>query len=352
MNGPRHVEPELMEREVPPPDVNALPALLRAEIDGQIATARAFPRSNSGFIREATELVCLTEEMAESCIYALPRGKGADKKTIEGPSARFAEVIQHCFGNNRGGARVVAEDGEFITAQGTYHDLEKNVQVVMEVKRRITDSKGRRYNADMIGVTGNAAASIAHRNAVLKGIPKAMWLPIYERARAVVVGDVTTLTTKREQALAWFAKVGVTPEQIVATLGVGGVEDIGLDELAILAGIKTAIREGSTTPEQAFAPEQVESNVKAPTSAAGMADVAAKLKDKGKAKPKDEPTTTDTTTGEITVDPAKLRGRLFTAETLDELDAIAADLGLIADEEKRAEVNDYYLERCEALGRK
>lgn len=283
------LEPELMEREVAPPDVSALPALLRAEIDGQIATARAFPRSNAGFIREATELVCLTEEMAEACIYALPRGRGADKKTIEGPSARFAEVIQHSFGNNRGGARVVAEDGEFITAQGTYHDLEKNVQVVMEVKRRITDSRGRRYNADMIGVTGNAAAAIAHRNAVLKGIPKALWLPIYERARSVVVGDITTLATKREQALAWFAKVGVTPEQIVAQLHLGGVEDIGLDEIAILAGIKNAIRDGSTSPEAAFASEQSESTVKAATNGNAVADMAARLKAKqGSIQPEGE----------------------------------------------------------------
>jgi hypothetical protein len=266
--------PELMEREVPAPDLSTLPALLRAEIDGQIATAHAFPRSLKRFVNEATELVCLTEEMAEACIYALPRGKGANKKTIEGPSARFAEIIQHCFGNNRGGARVVAEDGEFVTAQGTYHDLEKNVQVVMEVKRRITDSHNRRYNADMIGVTGNAASAIAHRNAVLKGVPKALWLPIYERARSVVVGDIKTLTRKRDEALAWFTKVGITPEQVCRVLDAPGVEDIGLDELAILAGIKTAIREGSTTPEQAFAPEP-ESSVKAATSAAGMAGVAA-----------------------------------------------------------------------------
>lgn len=287
---------ELLEREIPAPDVSTLPALLRAEIDGQIATAHAFPRSVKRFVNEATELVCLTEEMAEACIYALPRGRGANRKTIEGPSARFAEIIQHCFGNNRGGARIVAEDGEFVTAQGTYHDLEKNVQVVMEVKRRITDSQNRRYSADMIGVTGNAAAAIAHRNAVLKGVPKALWLPIYERARAVVVGDIKTLTRKRDEALAWFAKVGITPEQICRVLDAPGVEDIGLDELAILAGIKTAIREGSTTPEQAFAPEP-ESTLKAATNVNAVADMASKLAER-KSKPKPEPQR-DPDTGEV-----------------------------------------------------
>lgn len=265
--------PELLEREVPAPDIATLPALIRAEIDGQIATARAFPRSIRRFMDDATEMVCLDEEMAAACIYALPRKKDGRNVTIEGPSARFAELIQHAFGNNRGGARVVAEDDGFVTAQGTYHDLEKNVQVVMEVKRRITDKNNRKFNADMVGVTGNAACAIAHRNAVLKGIPKAFWQPIYQRARAVVVGDITTLSTKRKQALDWFQKVGIDEARVCAGLGVNGPEDIGLDELATLAGIKTAIKEG-LAPESAFADES-DSTVRAATSVTSMADVAA-----------------------------------------------------------------------------
>lgn len=262
-------QPELMEREVPTADTATLLAINRAEIDGQIATARAFPRSVTAFKREATELVTLDADMAEACIYALPR----DGKTVAGPSARFAEIIQHAFGNNRGGARVVAQDGEFITAQGVYHDLEKNVQVTMEVQRRITDRSGRKFKPDMIGVTGNAASSIAHRNAVLKGIPKALWLPIYEAARKVAVGDVTTLVDRRAHALGWFQNVNVTPEMVCAKLGIEGVDDIGLPELETLVGLRTAIREGSVTPEDAFKPD-VESTIRAATSAAGVADMA------------------------------------------------------------------------------
>lgn len=241
-------EPELMEREVPSTDMATLVAINKAEIDGQITTARAFPRSNTAFIREAKELVTLDQDMAEACIFALPRGG----KTITGPSARFAEVIQHSFGNNRGGARVVAEEGKFIVAQGVFHDLEKNTMTTMEVRRRITDQNGRRFKDDMIVVTGNAAASIAHRNAVLKGIPKALWLPVYEAARQVAIGDVTTLVDRRNKAVSWFMSVGVTPEQMYAKLEVEGLDDIGLPELEYLTGIRTAIREGSISPESAF----------------------------------------------------------------------------------------------------
>lgn len=275
----RSAEPELMEREVAP-DSAALVAIQRAEIDGQIATARAFPRSVSGFMREARELVTVDEETAESCIYSLPRGKDRDgnKKFITGPSARFAEILAYSFGNNRWGGRVVAVESETISAQGVFHDLEKNVQVTREVQRSILDTYGKRYKADMVTVTGNAGVSIASRNAILAGIPQALWLPLYEAARMAAVGDVTTLSTRRANALAWFGKVGVSPESIFAKLGVEGAEDVGIEHLETLVGLKTAIRRGDVTPERAFAPEHDAASVPGATSAAGMADVAAKLK--------------------------------------------------------------------------
>ena len=280
MNARRQPEPELVDRDEPSTatDTSSLIAINRAEIDGQIATARAFPRSVSGFIKEARQLVSLDEETAEACIYSLPRGRDdrGEKKFITGPSVRFAEIIMHSFGNNRSGGRIVAEEREFIVAQGVFHDLEKNVQVTKEVRRRITDKYNKRFNADMIGVTGNAAISLALRNAIVAGIPKAIWLPIYEAARMVAVGDVTTLSARRDLAIAWFAKVGVSPEQIFARVGVAGAEDIGLEQLEALTGLKTAIRGGHVTPEAAFAPEP-ESVVPAATSKSAVADMAEKL---------------------------------------------------------------------------
>jgi len=284
MNAQQQANPDALEQAITPPDAGTLTAVVRAEIDGQIATARAFPRSLTAFIKSARELVAIDEETAEACIYSLPRGKDdhGNKKFITGPSARFAEVVQHCFGNNRAGGRVVAIDKDSITAQGVYHDLEKNVQVTKEVSRRILDSKGRRYNADMIGVTGNAAISIALRNAVLAGIPQALWLPIYETARLVAVGDVTTLATRRGNALLWFGKVGVSPEQIFARLDVAGEEEIGIEHLETLVGIKTAIRRGDVTPEAAFAPPH-ETN--RGTASAPVGDLAAKLAERSTTPP-------------------------------------------------------------------
>lgn len=231
------------------PDEGMASLISRSEIEQQIATARRFPRSIKRFRDEALAMVTLSESVADQCVYALPR----DGKTIEGPSARFAEVIASAWGNCRAGARVVDDKGEFVVAQGVFHDLERNVAITYEVQRRITNRRGQRFSSDMIGVTANAACSIALRNAVLKGVPKAFWEDMYAEARKVIMGDVKTLANRRAAAVAAFQKFGITAEQLCRKLEVDGVEDIGMEHLVTLKGLLTAIKEGDTTPEEAFA---------------------------------------------------------------------------------------------------
>lgn len=245
---------ELHEGEIvrelsdPMESASTLMALNSSEIDTQIATAKRYPRSIKQFRNEAMEMVTLTEDIAGECIYSLPRGG----KPIEGPSARFAEIVASAWGNARAGARIISEDEKFVTAQGAFFDLQRNVAITYEVKRRITDKSGHRFKDDMIGVTANAACSIALRNAILKGVPKAFWRDLYEAARATAIGNAETLSGKRAKMLQAFAKMGVQPEQVFKLLEVGGEQDITLDHLAQLRGVFTAIKEGDTTIEQIF----------------------------------------------------------------------------------------------------
>ena len=226
-----------------------LARLVESEINQQVSTAKKYPRSMQRFADEAMTMVTLDKATANECMYALPR----DGKSITGPSARFAEIIASCWGNNRAGARVVDVGDQFVTAQGVFHDLERNVAVTIEVQRRITDKNGRRYKEDMIGVTGNAAVSIALRNAVLKGVPKAFWAPAYEQALHIIRGDASTLADRRDKALDFLAKThAVSAERVCAALEVEGKNDIGLDELMTLRGILQAIKDGDTTADQAF----------------------------------------------------------------------------------------------------
>ena len=263
-------EEEQEGQQTEAPDIQTLAVLNQSEINQQIATARNWPRSIKRFRDEALQLCTLDEQTATECIYALPR-KQKDKetgqwvlKTIEGPSARFAEIVNYAWGNTRAGSRVIAEEAAFVKSQGLFYDLEKNTAISYEVSRSILDSYGRRYRPDMITVTSNAASSIALRNAILKGIPKALWNPMYQAARSVVAGDVRTLSNRRVEALKAFQIFGVTPEMIYATLGVKGIEDVTIEHLVTLKGLLTALQEGDTTAEQVFvSPQSLGANVRA-----------------------------------------------------------------------------------------
>lgn len=229
-------------------------ALARAEIDQQITTARAMPRSIKRAVDNILTLSTLDEESAEECIYALPRGG----KPIKGPSIRLAEITASQWGNCRVGARVVHVDRfeKFVEAEGVFHDLETNTATTARVRRRISDKNGRIYNDDMIVVTGNAACAIAKRNAILGGIPKAVWRRAYHAVESVVAGDVRTLAVRRDAALKAFAKFGVKPEQLFTALDVVGMDDIGIEHITTLMGMHSALKSGEATVEEMF-PKQV-----------------------------------------------------------------------------------------------
>jgi len=227
---------------------DALAQIIRAETDTQITTAKRYPRDFSLSKRKMLSLATLDEETAAGCFYKLNR----QGKTIEGPSVRMAEIAISCFGNIKAGARVIANDGKTITAQGFCHDLENNVAVSVEVKRRITDKAGKTYSEDMQVVTGNAACAIAFRNAAYKVVPMALIKPVYEAAKKCAVGDLKTLADRRTAALKYFSSLGVTEKQVLGYLGKTAVDGIDLADVENLIGLSTAIKEGSTTVDEAF----------------------------------------------------------------------------------------------------
>lgn len=282
--------------DMPAPQIiesSALAEITRGEVDTQVATARRFPRDVARFRREAETLATLDEQTAQECFYVLPRSG----KRIEGPSVRLAEIVASAWGNLRCEARIIDEGKEYITAQGTAWDMEKNVLVRTEVRRRITDKRGNRYSEDMRIVAGNAASSIAFRNALFKVIPYAQVKPIYESARKTAIGDSRTLAERREGALGWFEKAGAPRERVLESLGRHGVEALDLDDLITLQGIRTAVMEGSTTIDEAF-PEPAEAKAE-PTP--GVKKVGRKAKPKSKpneeAKEAPQPASADGTPG-------------------------------------------------------
>jgi len=224
--------------------------LQKAEIDQLVSTAHAFPRSLKRVQSSILSMATLDEESAEECIYALPRGG----KPIRGPSIRFAEILKQSYGNCRAAARVVHVDKTegYVEAEGVFHDLETNSASTARVRRRITDKGGRVFKDDMIIVTGNAACSIAMRNAILAGVPKPLWRKAYDMVQATITGDITTLSENREKAFKALAAFGVKPDQVFMSLGIQGEEDVTVDHIATLRGMYSALKNGEATVEEMF----------------------------------------------------------------------------------------------------
>lgn len=270
--------PDKTVEHAAPADFGALMAITKSEIDMQIATAKKYPRDLTSFVRSATSMATMSEKVAGECFYRLERKeKGGGKKIIEGPSVRMAEIVVSAWGNCRAASRIIEEGDRFIVSEGAFVDLERNTAIKCEVRRRITDRNGNRYGDDMILTTANAACSIAMRNAVTKGIPRALWEDIYNQAVRVYKGDAQTLPQRRGAMVDYFKKLGVTEEQIWVKCSKRSLEVIDLDDLVTLRGIATAIKDGDCTIEQAFADESTE-------DASPMND---KL-DKSKVAPKEE----------------------------------------------------------------
>lgn len=231
-------------------EVSAAAALNKSEVEAQLDAAHRHRRSVTAFLREAGTLATLNQEIAEACIYSVPRGG----KQITGPSVRLAEICASAYGNLHIGARVVDIEEKQIVAQGVAWDLEKNLRVTMEVRRPIVNKSGKRFNDDMINTTGNAAASIALRNAIFRVVPRAYVDNLFAKVRSVAVGDAKTLSQRRQEVVDRLMKITVPQDRIFARLGKPSIDDVTLEDVELLIGLGTSIKGGETTIDEAFPP--------------------------------------------------------------------------------------------------
>ena len=256
---------------------NVLESVTRAEVNQQIVTAKRFPRSITKFLDDAVTLATRSKSIAESCYYRKPQGG----KHIEGPSVRLAEIIAHTFGNMRVATRITQETHGYVVAQSVAIDLERNNAVQIEVRRRITDKEGRRYNDDMVIQTCTAAISIAHRKAVFRVVPTSLVNEVYRSARAVAAGKAETVEQDRDKWLAWAQKRGIKPDEMFAALGVKGRDDLGLEQFAQMTGFNSALDDGEATIDAIFRPGKLEAPATTKTDAL-TAELKAKAQGKGK----------------------------------------------------------------------
>lgn len=229
-------------------------AVERANVDSQVATAKRYPRDIRRSIDNSVVMATMNQETAQSCNYALPRGG----KPITGPSVHLAKIIVSNWGNMRTEAKVVQITDKQVISRGTCWDLETNVASAFEVRRSIIGKNGQRFSDDMITVTGNAANSIAYRNAVFAVIPKAITDRVYYAAQKFITGDLSDsdkLLKVRTGVLNNFKNsYGITEEEVIKMCGKQTVNQIGADEISMLMGTIQALKDGDTTVDELMKP--------------------------------------------------------------------------------------------------
>lgn len=235
----------------------------KAAIDMQISTAKAYPRNIRRSTDNAIAIVTLDPETAKVCTYSVPRGG----KAITGPSVHLAKILAQVWGNLRIEAKVVGIDHSQVTSEAVCFDLENNLAIKTQVKRSITGKSGR-FSEDMITVTGNAANSIAMRNAILSVIPRSVVDKVYNSAKRAITGDVSDkvkLIAKRKEVFDGMRDTfNLKDSEILSAIGKASIDFVDADDLVVLIGIGNAVRDGDTTVEQAFKgkPQAVETKDK------------------------------------------------------------------------------------------
>ena len=250
-NADKEFSPEVMT-------LNAIGALAKAEIDIQVATAHAYPRSMTRFINGAKEMATIDEETAESCIYNRPVGKeNGVMKYADGLSVRMSEIVCANYENIRAGATIIEQDDRHVVARGYCHDLERNNMQFSEVVESTLKSDGKTpYTERMRVVIAKSALAKAQRDAVFKVVPRALCRPVERAVRDIIAGqgDVATIAKRRQRVMAWVKSLGIDEKRVFAALGIAGEADLNGELLLELTGIKEAIRSNDTTVDEAFPP--------------------------------------------------------------------------------------------------
>lgn len=170
---------------------------------------------------------------------------------VEGASIHAALAIQRAWGNSFSSWSPREETDLHIWIDGTFVDYESNNKWVRPTRfekgyTRARDKQWIPLKGEKLVKAMNAAGSKAQRNAILAGVPDALKIMVFTRAKELVVGDTPAapLTEKQLEAIrVEFAKFEVPIELLETKLGKPIGEWVMRDR-ATLLGIRTALSDG------------------------------------------------------------------------------------------------------------
>lgn len=235
-------------------EAGGLIAYERAQIDCQIATAKAYPRNIQQFLTNCIAAATADREIAESLFYMVPVGKeNGRQKYVEGPSIRLAELVAAYYKNIRMETGIIEQTDKSVTAFSIAADFEANTARRFLHSESIVDKYGNRYSDRQIERIKDVAQSKALRKALFTVVPVALIKPIVAAAKQVINGG-KTLNQRREDMVKWISSLKIDAKRVWNALGVEGPADINDSHITQMVGIYNAIRNGETTADEAFPP--------------------------------------------------------------------------------------------------
>jgi hypothetical protein len=242
-----------------------------AEAQGKIAVAKKFRRNNAEVTVEFLD-ACKSPEFATAAFYAVPnRGSGE--------SIRFAEEAARCYGNFEFGHRELSRSDGKSEVEVYAWDVERNnfarrQITIMHVVDTKNGPKVLRDQADIDNRIANVASKQV-RGRILALLPKALVAAGKAECKKTLAGGNEKPVSQRivDMTVA-FSKIGVTAAMLEKHL-THKLDETTIDELADLAGIFNAIREG-TKASEFFGGEKVDNDAAAALASAGKDDAAPK----------------------------------------------------------------------------
>ena len=224
---------------------------IESSIDKDVITARAFPRDVHKCVKNIEMTIAMSPEVAASCYYTVPRAG----KSITGASIRLAEICSSFWGNMQSGTRIVSNNGKSVVVEGWCLDLETNAKVSHEVSRGIVNKKGEPYSTDMQNTTIAAASAIAFRNVIFKTIPRVFIDQALQTAMNIAVMTRTQeeFEKNRKKMFEVLEHLGVRVANIFTFFGKSSIQEFEVEDMRMISGVRTSIKEGMLKAEEAFA---------------------------------------------------------------------------------------------------
>ncbi len=250
-------------------------ALTKAENDTLAQVAVTRPRDPLRCLEKAIAELDMDPEFAEKQYYVIPYQGATGKQNVEGLSIKAAMALARNWGNCTVSSRVMEDREDAVMLEGVAIDFETNFRVCkpVTVSKYYRDRKTRRmvkWRDDRLPHLVGSGASKAVRNAILNMIPEPMQKRYWNHAKSLAAqlitgqsaGEVTTGGGKSKsefkdpanvirRILEGFEPFHVSREHIEAKLG-HSMDQLTMDEVGTLAGIRNALQAGSTDAYQAF----------------------------------------------------------------------------------------------------